>query len=129
METSFSSFSFFFDDTHYNLVGRWFRQITPLGIWHTRSLGTNGIPQAPRLSHTPGAPDPKSKVAPQLFPRAAEAVLGISFNTQSQVPNIPGIPLRASISRYLVSLQAQSKAPDIPMLSLRTSSEELLVSV
>jgi len=36
-----ASLSFtFFDDTPYNLTGRWFRQITPLGLRNTRPLGT-----------------------------------------------------------------------------------------
>jgi hypothetical protein len=39
------------DDTLTKLVGKWFRQIIPLGIWHTFSLGTYVIPilQAPRF--------------------------------------------------------------------------------
>ena len=54
------------------------------------------------------------QAAPQLFHRAAEVVLGVSLNTQSQVPDIPGVPSRAVSSRYAASLQAQALAPDIP---------------
>ncbi len=80
----------FFDDTHYKLTDRWFRQITPMGIRNTRSLGTNDIPKAPRLAHAFGALGPMPKAAPQLFNRAAEVALGVSFNDQSQTSDIPG---------------------------------------
>ena len=117
-----------FDDTPYNLTGRWFRQITPLGIRNTRSLGTNDILKAPRLSHIFGALGPMPQAAPQLFHRAAEVALGVSLNAQSQAPDIPGVPSRAVSSRYAASLQAQALAPDIHLLSLRAYMEELSAS-
>ena len=67
----------------------------------------------------------------QHFPSASfvlKTVLGVSFNTQSQAPHIPGFSSRASFSYYTTSLQAQAKAPDIQFLSLRASTEELLAS-
>ncbi len=78
--------STYFGDTLTKLLGKWFGQFIPLGIRHTFSLGTNDIPllQAPRLSHTLGAPGPKLQAAPQLFARAAEAALGCFF--QHEVP-------------------------------------------
>jgi hypothetical protein len=81
--------SSYFDDTLAKLVGKWFRQIIPLGIRHTFSLGTNDIPllRAPRVSHILGAPGPKPQAVPQLFARAEESALGVSlnsFNAQSQ---------------------------------------------
>ena len=118
----------FFDDTPYILTGRWFRQITPLGIRNTNSLGTNVILKAPMLSHIFGALGPMPQVAPQLFHRAAEVALGGSLNAQSQAPDIPGVPSRAVSSRYAASLQAQSLAPDIQLVSLRAYLEELSAS-
>ena len=118
----------FFDDTPYNLTGRWFRQITPLGIRNTRSLGTNDILKAPRLSHIFGALGPMPQAAPQLFHRAVEVVLGVSLNTQSQTPDIPGVPSCAVSSRYAASLQTQALAPDIPLVSLYAYMEELSAS-
>ena len=38
--------------------------------------------------------------------RAEEAVLGASFNAQSQAPDIPGVLLHAASSRYATFLQA-----------------------
>ena len=67
------------------------------------------------------------QAAPHLFQRAAEVALGVSFNAQSQAPDIPGASARALLLRHTASLQAQSKAPDI--LSLRAYTEELLASL
>ncbi len=67
------------------------------------------------------------QAAPHLFQRAAEVALGVSFNAQSQAPDIPGALSRALLLRHTVSLQAQSKAPDI--LSLRAYTEEFLASL
>ena len=67
------------------------------------------------------------QAAPRLFQRAAEVALGVSFNAQSQAPDIPGASSRVFLSRHTVSLQAKSKAPDI--LSLRAYTEELLASL
>jgi hypothetical protein len=67
------------------------------------------------------------QAAPHLFQRAAEVALGVSFNAQSQAPDIPGASSRALLLRHTASLQAQSKAPDI--LSLRAYTEELLASL
>ncbi len=52
----------------------------------------------------------------------------VSFNTQSQTPDIPGISSCVAFSQYSVSLQGQSKAPDNHLLSLCESTEELLSS-
>ena len=108
---------------------KWFRQIIPLGIRHTFSLGTNDIPhlQASRFTHTLGAPDPIRQVAPQLFTRAVEVALGISFNTQSQAPDIPDISSRPEKVEYTWSLN--STAPDIPSPSLCASTQELSESL
>ena len=57
----------------------------------------------------------------------SQVALGVSFNAQSQAPDIPGASSRALLLRHTVSLQAQSKAPDI--LSLRVYTEELLASL
>ena len=65
-----------------NSTGEWFRQINPLGIRHTFSIGTNDILQVPRFTHTLGAPDPIRQVDPQLFARAVESALSVSFNAQ-----------------------------------------------
>ncbi len=83
--------SSYFDHTLAKLVGKWFRQRIPLGIRRTFSLGTNDIPllRAPRLLHILGAPGPKPQAVPQLFARAEESALGVSFNAQSQAPDIP----------------------------------------
>jgi hypothetical protein len=93
MESSVPWASPYWDDTLTKLVGKWFRQIIPLGIRHTFRPDTNFIPllQVPRLSHcsTLGASDPRPQVAPQL---------GVSFNAQSQTPAIPGISTRNALS-------------------------------
>jgi hypothetical protein len=119
METSSLPFTFF--DTHYKFTGRWFRQITPLGIRNARSLGTNDIPKAPRLAHALGALGPIPQVAPQIFQRVEVVALGVSFNAQSQAPDIPGASSRVAFWRHTASLQAQSKVPDI--YSLRSSTK------
>jgi hypothetical protein len=81
--------------------------------------------QSPRV-HTSGVSGPKSQASSNRFTRAEEDVLGASFNTQSQVSDIPGVSSCAALSKYTVSLQAQSKDPDIhPLLA---STEELLTS-
>jgi hypothetical protein len=67
------------------------------------------------------------QAAPHLFQRAAEVALGISFNAQSQAPDIPGASSRAFLLRHTAPLQAQSKAPDIR--SLRAYTEEFLASL
>ena len=113
-------------DTHYKFTGRWFRQITPLGIWNARLLGTNDIPKAPRFTHALGALGPMPQAAPHLFQRAAEVALGVSFNAQSQAPDIPGASSRVVISRHTFSFQAHSKAPD--KIPLRAFMEEVLAS-
>jgi hypothetical protein len=122
-----SSLPFTFFETHYQFTGRWFRQITPLGIRNARSIGTNTIPKAPRLAHALGALGPMTQAVPHLFQRAAEVALGVSFNVQSQEPDIPGASSRALLLRHTSSLQDQSKAPDI--LSLRAYTEEFLASL
>jgi hypothetical protein len=120
-----ASFTFF--ETHYQFTGRWFRQITPLGFRDARSLGTNANPKAPRLAHAIGSLDPMTQAAPRLFQRTAEVALGVSFNAQSQTPDIPGASSRSLLLRHTASLQDQSKTPDI--LSPRVYTEELLASL
>ncbi len=121
-----ASLPFTFFDTHYQFTDRWFRQITPLVIRNTRSLGTNTIPKAPRLVHTLGALGPMPQAASQIFQRASEVTLGVSFNTQSQSPDIPGVSSSVLFLRHTDSLQTQSKAPDIYS---RAYTEELLTSL
>ena len=117
-------------NTHAKLFGTWFVQIIPLGTQHTLLFGTIFSPllQDPRFSHTLGALGPKPHAACHLFLRAAEAVLDVSFNTQSQVPDIPGISSLNALSVYFGSFNAQSKAPDILSLSLSASIQELSAS-
>ena len=97
---------------HVSFFGNIFRQIIPLSIRDTPMPGTILFLQAPRV-HTSGVSGPQPQAASNRFARAEEAVLGASFNTQSQAPDIPGASSRAALSKYTVSLQAQSKAPDI----------------
>jgi hypothetical protein len=63
-----ASLPFTFFETHYQFTGRWFRQITPLGIRNARSLGTNAIPKAPRLAHAGGALGPMTQAVPPPIP-------------------------------------------------------------
>ncbi len=121
------SLPFTFFDTHYKFTGRWFRQITPLGIRYALSLGTNVFPKAPRLVHALGALGLSPQAAPQHFQRAAEVALCASLNVQSQAPDIPGVSSRAAFLRHTSSLQTISKDPDI--CSLRSYTEELLASL
>ena len=65
--------------------------------------------------------------ATQLSQRAAEVALGVSFNAQSQAPDIPGASSRAVLLRHTAPLPAQSKAPD--SYALRAYTEELLGSL
>ncbi len=60
--------------------------------------------------------------------RAEEAVLGASFNAQSQAPDIPGVSLHGASSPYAASLQAQSLVSAIQLVLLREYMEELSVS-
>jgi hypothetical protein len=90
-------------------------------------LGTNDIPKAPRLAHALGFLGPMTQAAPRLFQRAAEVALGVSFNAQSQAPDIPGASSRSPFLWHTVSVQTQSKAPDI--CSLRAYTEDLLASL
>jgi hypothetical protein len=50
------------------------------------------------------------QAAPHLFQRAAEVALGVSFNAQSQAPDIPGASSRALFSRHTASLQANPRS-------------------
>ena len=115
------------DVSHANLFDKWFRQMIPMSIRHTILTGTNYIPtlKTPRLPHTLGAPGPKTQTIPQLFARAEEEALGVSFKDQSQAPDIPLISTRKSLSIYTGSFNAQSKAPDI---SSHATKEELSAS-
>ena len=94
---------------------------------HTLLLGTNFL-QASSFYHTLGTFGPNPPAFSQRFVRVEEAALGVSFNTQSQAPDILGISSRSDFSQYSASLQVQSKVPDIHLLSLRASTEELLTS-
>jgi hypothetical protein len=67
------------------------------------------------------------QAAPQLFQRPVEVVLGVSFNAQSQGPDIPGVSSHAPVLRHTASLQSQPKAPDIYALYAYTG--ELLTSL
>ena len=58
-------------------------------IRHTYLTGTNLS-----FPHTLGVHDPKIPESSQCFVRTEEAALGISFNAQSQAPDIPGISTR-----------------------------------
>ena len=107
---------------------RWFRQITPLDIRNTRSLGTNDILKPPRLSYIFGSLGPMSQADPQLFHRVTEVALDVSLNDQSQSPDIPGVPLRTVSSCYTASLQAQALVPDIHLVSIRVYMEDLSTS-
>ncbi len=75
-----------------------------------------------------GTLGPKPTPFSQHFVRDEKDALGVSFNSQSQTPDIPGISSRVAFSFYAASLQDQSKVPDIPFLSLHESTEELLSS-
>ena len=72
--------------------------------------------------------DPNPPAFSQRFVRAEEDVLGVSFNVQSQTPDITGTSSREAFSFYEPSLQTQSKSPDIQFSSLCSSTEELLAS-
>ena len=106
---------------HVSFFGNIFRQIIPLSIRHTPMPGTFSFLQAPRV-HTSGVSGPQPQASSNRVARAEEAVLGASFNEQSQEPDIPGVSSRAVFSIYTVSLQTQSKATDIH--PLRASTEE-----
>ena len=97
---------------------------------HTLLFDTNftSLLQAPSFYHTLRALGPKTPAFSQCFIRAEEDDLGVSFNTQSQTPDIPGISSHEAFSYYTSSLQAQSKAPDIQFFSLCVSTEDLLLS-
>ena len=53
----------------------------------------------------------------RLFPWSC-ITLGVSFNTLSQVSDIPGISVRNTLSYCFGSFNDQSKVPDIPVSSL-----------
>ncbi len=83
------------DFTHTTLFGKWVCQIIPVGIWNTPLIDTNFIPtnfihllQDPRF-HTLGVPGSKPPAFSQCFVRAEEDALAVSFNSQSQSPDIP----------------------------------------
>ncbi len=86
-----------------------------------------GSLQAPSF-YTPGAFGLQPHAASNRIARAEEAVLGVSFNAQSQAPDIPDVSLHAATSRYATSFQAQSLASDIQVVSLRAYMEELSAS-
>jgi len=61
-----------------------------------------GFLQAPSF-YTPGVFGLQSHTTSNRIVRAEEAVLGVSFNTQSQVPDIPDVSLHTTYSRYTTS--------------------------
>ncbi len=65
-------------------------------------------PQDPRF-YTPAVCGPKPHAVSNHVARAEEVVLDVSFNTQSQVSDIPGTSSRTAFSEYAASLQVQSK--------------------
>jgi hypothetical protein len=99
-----ASLPFTFFDTHYKFTVRWFRQITLLGIRNARSLGTNDIPKSPRLVHALGSLGPMTQITPHLFQRVVQVALGVSFNAQSQAPDIPGASSRRSVPNFSFGL-------------------------
>ena len=107
-----------------------FLQILPLSTQYTLLSDTNfdSILQAPSFYHVLGSLGSKPSAFSQHFVLAEEAALDVSFNAQSQVPDIPGISSRAVFSLCTASLQSQVKTPDIQFLSLCVSTEELLAS-
>ena len=123
--------STYLDDSHVKSLVNRFRQIIPLSMWYAllSDSDTNyiPIPQPPRF-HTPGSPGQNPPAFSQRFVRAEEADLGVSFNSQSQTPDIPCISFRTVFSFSTSSLQDQSKDSDILLLSLQVSTEEFLTS-
>jgi hypothetical protein len=119
--------SLYLAGNHVSLFGNLFRQIIPLSIWYTPTHGIILSLQAPSF-YTTGAFGLQPHAASNRIARAEEAVLGSSFNAQSQAPDIPGVTLHAASSRYAVSLQAQSLASGIRLVSLRAYMEELSAS-
>ncbi len=109
----------FLDNTQAKSFVKLFLQILPLSTEHTLFLVNNfdSILQVPSFYHTLGTLDPKTPTFSHHFVRAEEAALGVSFNTQSQAPDIPGISSRTAFSFYTTSLLDQSKSPDIQILS------------
>jgi hypothetical protein len=87
------------DQLHYPLL---------FSIILTTSCQTGGFVRLPRWStptvislklpgsHMPLEPSVQCQAAPHLFYRAAEVALGVSFNAQSQTPDIPGASSRAA---------------------------------
>jgi hypothetical protein len=61
--------------------------------------------------------------------RVEEVTLGISFNTQSQAPDIPNISSRAAMIEYTLPLNTTQNDPDISSLPLRTLKQELSASL
>jgi hypothetical protein len=119
--------SLYLAGNYVSLFGNLFRQSIPLSIWHTPTHGTILSPQAPTF-YTTAAFGLQPHAASNRIARAEEAVLGASFNAQSQAPDIPGVMLHAVSSRYAASVQAQSLASDILLVSLRAYMEELSAS-
>ena len=83
----------FLDITQAKSFGKLFLQILPLPDTNFVS-----ILQDPSFCHTFGVLGPTPPAFSQHFVRAEEAALGVSFNVQSQTPDIPGISSRAAFS-------------------------------
>jgi hypothetical protein len=101
------------DVSHANLFRKWFRQIIKMNIRYTILPGKNHISILQSLPDTLSSPGPKTQVFPHLFTRTEEEVLGVSFNVQSQSPDIPLISTRNALSIYTGSFNSQSRVPDI----------------
>jgi hypothetical protein len=61
--------------------------------------------------------------------RAEEDTLGVSFNAQSQAPDIPEFSARATRIEYTLSLNATQNDPEIFFLPLRALKQELSASL
>ena len=81
-------------------------------------------PKLPRLPHTSGVHGPPMTTVSQRFIRPEEVVLGVSFNSQSQSPDIRGISL-FNVTNHIF-LTGSIQGPDIPFLSLCVSTKDLL---
>ena len=106
----------FLDSTQAKLFGKWFLQIIPLRMQQTMLLGTNftSLFQAPSFYHTLGPFGLRPPAFSQRFVRAEEAALGVSFNAQSQAPDIPGISSRAAF-RNIQHLYRPNPSPGHPL--------------
>ena len=101
------------------------------GIRHPQLTGSKlfSPTKTSRFPHTLGVHDPTRNATSHFVTRAEETALNMSYNAQSEAPDIPGFSIRTAIAQYTTSLQTQEKAPDISSRSLRVSKHELSVSL